>query len=70
MHSAVISGKKMAKSELQNYNDIQTTFLASQEAYNKKVNDIYSDNLTRVEEFNSKFNNPNVTKMINLIKPN
>jgi hypothetical protein len=70
MYGIIISGKKMDTSGLQNYNDLQTTYARSQENYTKKVNDIYAYNLKRVEEFNSKFNNSNVTKMINLIKPN
>lgn len=70
MYETVISGKKMDKSGLQIYNDLQTTYIRSQESYTKKVSDIYAYNLKRVEEFNSKFNNANVTKMINLLKPN
>jgi hypothetical protein len=70
MYGIVISGKKMDNSGLQIFNDLQTTYLRSQDSYTKKVSDIYTYNLKRVEEFNSKFNNTNVTKMINLIKPN
>lgn len=70
MYGVVISGKKMDKSGLEIYNDLQTIYLRSQEGYTKKVSDIYAYNLKRVEEFNSKFNNTNVTKMINLLKPN
>jgi hypothetical protein len=70
MYSTIISGKNLDKSGLQNYNELQATYIRSQENYTKKVKDIFAYNLKRVEEFNSKFNNPNVTKMINLIKPN
>lgn len=68
VNHAVSLGRKMDNNDLNKFNNLKTIYNQSQENYTKAVKKIYDYDVKRLEEFNDQFKNPNITKILNLVK--
>jgi hypothetical protein len=68
VNDAISLGRGIDNNDINKFNNLKTIYNQSQENYTKAVNKIYAYDVKRLEEFNDHFKNPNITKILNLVK--